>query len=115
MNFDATGESMIMIECAKYKVGQIVAHKQHHYRGVIIDIDPAYQPTGLWQLALSDHDFSYGQPWYRILVDESTQITYAPEQYIEEATNLTPIDNPNLRLFLKLNPHGVYESRFPLN
>ena len=104
-----------MSEHAKYNIGDIVSHSQHYYRGVIVDIDPCFQPSGLVQSLFLKYGVSDDEPWYRILVDRSLLITYVSEKFLEIAHDLSPIDNPKLVEFLCIEEDGSYVSRAKVN
>ena len=41
---------------AKYRLGQVVCHKKHPFRGVIFDVDPEFSNTDEWYESIpEDH------------------------------------------------------------
>ncbi|ASQ44641.1 heat shock protein HspQ [Legionella clemsonensis] len=98
-----------MNKYAKFNVGDCVIHKQQGYRAVIIDIDPFFQPSGRINPQVHKREFATRNPWYRLLVDESSQMTYVEEcLLIKDCSNQT-IDNPHIRHYLHEN-QGNYHS-----
>ena len=56
---------------ASFRLGQIVRHKEHGYRGVVYDVDPAYQGSDEWFRRNSgQRPPSKESPWYYVIVDE---------------------------------------------
>ncbi|MDP3705748.1 MAG: heat shock protein HspQ [Legionellaceae bacterium] len=64
---------------AKFNIGDVVVHQRQGYRAVIIDIDPLFQASGRYNPQANKRSFSNQNPWYRLLVDESSQETYVEE------------------------------------
>ena len=98
---------MVETANARYHPGQIVQHRQYHYRGVIFDVDP----TCLAEL----HPYSSalphperGQPWYHVLVDGSETITYVAEANLEADLHTGPVDHPLVRVLLGTYQGGRY-------
>ncbi|CEK12183.1 heat shock protein HspQ [Legionella hackeliae] len=94
---------------AKFNVGDCVIHKQQGYRAVIIDIDPFFQPSGRINPQVFKREFATRNPWYRLLVDESNQMTYVEECLLIIDLSKNIIDNPQLRNYLYEN-QGNYRS-----
>ena len=94
---------------ARFNIGDIVLHKKQGYRAVIIDIDPLFQASGRYNPQAIKRGFDERKPWYRLLVDESTQMTYVEEQLLLPDDSTRAIKNPGVDEFLKLD-HGEYQS-----
>lgn len=96
---------------AKFTVGQLVHHKLFDYRGVIVDVDPAFQGSDEWyaQMALSLPPKD--QPWYHVLVHESIHRTYVAERNLEGDHDLTPIEHPEIEDYFVNFDQGVYRVR----
>ncbi|KTD17974.1 heat shock protein HspQ [Legionella jordanis] len=98
-----------MNKSAKFNVGERVIHKQHGYRAVIIDADPYFQASGRYNPQAMKREFATRNPWYRLLVDESSQITYVEECFLKPDPSSLKINNPNLETYLH-ESHGKYHS-----
>lgn len=96
-----------MIKIAKFNIGDLVVHTRQGYRAVIVDIDPLFQASGRYNPQASKRDFSQRNPWYRLLVDSSSQTTYVEEPLLEFASEQHAIDNPNVEHYLT-KQHGYY-------
>jgi heat shock protein HspQ len=89
-----------MDKIAKFNIGDCVIHKQLGYRAVIADIDPYFQASGRYNPQACKRDFSCRNPWYRLLVDSSSQITYVEECHLICDTDNQGIDNPHIYHYL---------------
>lgn len=97
-----------MDKIAKFNVGDCVIHKQQNYRAVIIDIDPFFQASGTNNPRARSSEFANRNPWYRLLVDESSQMTYVEESLLEKDPSALAINNPQLGLYL-CEQEGAYQ------
>lgn len=98
-----------MIKQAKFNVGERVIHRQHQYRAVIIDVDPLFQASGQYNPQASKRAFAIRNPWYRLLVDESSQMTYVEECLLKADPSLRGINNPKVSYYLQEHA-GHYRS-----
>lgn len=98
-----------MSKIAKFNVGDLVIHKTSNYRAVIIDIDPLFQASGRYNPQASQREFATRNPWYRLLVDDSSQMTYVEENMLVADPHLDPINNPNIAHYL-VGQEGNYRS-----
>lgn len=101
---------------ASFRLGQIVRHKEHGYRGVVYDVDPAYQGSDDWYDRNAETAAASKQaPWYYVIVDEEDAETYVPEQNLEADETGEPVWHPELdELFLDFRD-GVYVPRQLVN
>ncbi len=98
-----------MYKVAKFNIGDLVVHKRQGYRAVVVDVDPLFQASGRYNPQASKRDFSSGSPWYRLLVDGSSQMTYVEECLLVFDTSRQSIDNPNVNHYLVIE-QGSYHS-----
>lgn len=98
-----------MDKIAKFNVGERVIHLHQGYRAVIIDIDPIFQASGKVNPQANKRDFATRNPWYRLLVDGSNQMTYVEESLLKPDPNNEAIDNPQIREYLR-EDKGHYQS-----
>ena len=73
---------------AAFQVGQIVHHRLFDYVGVVFDVDPVFQGTEEWYEQVARSRPPRDKPWYHVLVNQATHVTYVAEQ------NLEPADPP---------------------
>lgn len=96
-----------MSRMAKFNIGDLVVHKRQSYRAVVIDVDPLFQASGRYNPQASKREFSKRNPWYRLLVDGSSQITYVEECLLAFDPSNQSIDNPNIENYL-VKHQGTY-------
>ena len=100
-----------MNKMAKFNIGDVVIHARQGYRAVIIDVDPIFQASGRLNPQVMKREFAKRYPWYRLLVDESSQITYVEECFLKSDTSHQEINNPNVERYLTARD-GQYRSNF---
>ena len=62
-----------------FRAGQIVRHKQHDFRGVIVDVHPVFDGCDDWYEEAATTRPPKNKPWYHVLVDDSVHTAYAAE------------------------------------
>lgn len=98
-----------MNKLAQFNIGDLVIHKHSRYRAIIVDVDPLFQASGRYNPQASKREFAARHPWYRLLVDDSSQITYVEESMLVPDTSRLPITNPHIGFYLK-KQKGRYDS-----
>ena len=96
------------IKRSKFSVGDLIHHRLFDYRGVIVDIDAAFQLTDEWYEAVARSRPPKDEPWYHVLVHGATHTTYVAERNLKRDTNATPINHPMLRQFFSRFEDGRY-------
>ena len=98
---------------AQFRVGEVVRHRLHDYRGVVVDMDAAYsgdRPTAKSVAQKSE------QPWYLVLVDDADHADYVAEQNLEATGAATgDIRHPDLAEHFQDYADGRYRPRATLN
>lgn len=89
---------------AKFNIGDWVKHTRQGYRAVVVDVDPVFQASGRFNPQALMREFAGRNPWYRLLVDGCSQITYVEECALMREPRGGLIDNPNASLYLE--QHG---------
>jgi heat shock protein HspQ len=90
-----------MDKMARFNIGDLVIHKHSRYRAIVVDVDPLFQASGRYNPQAQHRPFAIRNPWYRLLVDDSSQMTYVEEcMLIADNSNL-PINNPHIGNYLK--------------
>lgn len=105
-NDDNQGDSVFSLE-PKFKPGQLVKHRRYHYRGVVVEFDLQCQASDDWY-ASNKTQPNRKQPWYHVLVDNSTVNTYAAETSLMADTSIEPITHPLVELFFSMFKNGHY-------
>lgn len=92
-------------------MGQLIVHKLFQYRGVIIDVDPAFQGTDEWyeQVALSRPPRN--RPWYHVLVHNAFHETYVAERNLAPDDSNEPIIHPLVDSYFDTLENNVYRRR----
>ncbi len=100
------------MRAAKFSIGQVVKHRIYPFRGVIYDVDPEFNNTEEWWLAIpEDIRPIKDQPYYHLFA-ENSEMSY--EAYVSEQNLLIdnsglPVSHPGIQLvFGELND-GKYE------
>lgn len=89
------------MKTAKFNIGDLVIHQQFAYRAVVIDVDPLFQASGRPNPQANKRPFATRNPWYRLLVDKSSQITYVEECHLIKDLQLKQIENPHVYLYFR--------------
>ena len=98
-----------MNKIAKYNIGDLVIHKRSRYRAIIIDVDPIFQASGYYNPQAPKRAFATRNPWYRLLVDNSSQMTYVEEIMLIADPSQDPISNPHIHHYF-IGHEGNYHS-----
>ena len=85
---------------ATFNIGDIVTHNKKGYQAIIVDIDPLFQASGRYNPAAMKRGFNDRKPWYRLLIDDSKQMTYVEESSLTIAPSNTQINNPLISEYL---------------
>ena len=96
---------------AQFGVGDLVHHLRFDYRGVVFDVDATFQGSEDWyeQMALSKPPKE--APWYHVLVDGATHLTYVAERNLEPDGEGGPIDHPLVAHLFGALQEGRYLQR----
>ncbi|MFT4058152.1 MAG: heat shock protein HspQ [Legionella sp.] len=98
-----------MDKVAQFNIGDLVIHKHSRYRAIVIDVDPLFQASGRYNPQAPKREFATRHPWYRLLVDDSSQMTYVEECMLIADTSKLPISNPHITMYLK-EKGGFYQN-----
>jgi heat shock protein HspQ len=92
---------------AAFEPGQLVRHRRYGYRGVVVALDPACRAPDAWYQSNSTQP-SKALPWYLVLVDHSSQSTYAAEENLVADASGEPIAHPLVDEFFERFEGGAY-------
>ncbi|MFZ1102415.1 MAG: heat shock protein HspQ [Hyphomicrobiaceae bacterium] len=105
---------MRKIRTAKYRVGEVVRHRIHAFRGVVFDVDPVFANTEEWWLAIPE-EMRPGkdQPFYHLLAEnaETEYIAYVSEQNLLPDSSRTPLRHEQIEKLFAIDPDGSYRLR----
>jgi heat shock protein HspQ len=96
------------IRCARFAVGDLVHHRLFDYRGVVVDVDPTFQGTEDWYEAMARSRPPKDRPWYHVLVNGASHMTYVAERNLQKDTTGQPISHPLLDRFFAGFEDGRY-------
>ncbi len=103
------------IRSAKFTVGNVVRHRFFPFRGVIFDIDPVFNNTEEWWLAIpAEMRPRKDQPFYHLFAEnaETTYIAYVSEQNLLPDEAGTPVKHPRVKELFAQNGQGNYRALF---
>ncbi|MEM0921952.1 MAG: heat shock protein HspQ [Pseudomonadota bacterium] len=84
---------------AKFRIGQIVKHRVHPFRGVIFDVDPEFANTEEWWESIPEEIRpSKDQPFYHLFAENETSyyVAYVSEQNLVPDHSGEPVDHPEV-------------------
>jgi heat shock protein HspQ len=102
---------------AKYRVGQVVRHRIHDFRGLIFDVDPEFNNTEeWWQSIPPEMRPRKDQPFYHLLAEnmESSYVAYVSQQNLVRDESDEPIDHPAIATMFEALEGGRYRLRSEL-
>lgn len=103
---------------AKYKLGQIVRHRKHPFRGVVFDVDPQFSNTEEWYQAIPEGSRpSKEQPFYHLLAenDQSFYVAYVSEQNLVADYSGEPVDHPDIQDMFGSFDGAAYDLHYQMN
>lgn len=111
----AMGTSMGTMREAKFSVGQVVRHRFYPFRGVVFDIDPEFDNTEEWWLAIPEDIRPHkNQPYYHLLAEnaETEYIAYVSEQNLLADETGKPLRHPQVSELFSEDENGGYKALY---
>jgi heat shock protein HspQ len=111
---DRARVAMTKTRAAKYKIGQVVRHRLFPFRGVIFDVDPVFNNTEEWWLAIPvEIRPSKDQPFYHLFAEnaETEYVAYVSEQNLLPDTSGEPIRHPQVAEVFEPDGTGTFRPR----
>ncbi|MEM1345906.1 MAG: heat shock protein HspQ [Pseudomonadota bacterium] len=84
---------------ARFRIGQIVKHRVHPFRGVIFDVDPEFANTEEWWMSIPEElRPRKDQPFYHLFAENETSyyVAYVSEQNLLPDHSGEPVDHPEV-------------------
>jgi heat shock protein HspQ len=103
---------------AKFGVGQVVRHRIYGFRGVIFDVDPVFNNTEEWWLAIpAEMRPKKDQPFYHLLAEnaETEYVAYVSEQNLLADVTGKPLRHPQIPQLFAVGEDGAYHPLFLQN
>ena len=107
---------MDKISRAKFRVGQVVRHRIHDFRGLIFDVDPVFNNTEEWWLAIpAEMRPRKDQPFYHLFAEnaETEYIAYVSEQNLLPDDSGKPLRHPQIPELFDIGDDGTYRFLHP--
>ena len=96
---------------AKFSIGQVVKHRIFPFRGVVFDVDPVFNNTEEWWLAIPEEIRpAKDQPYYHLFAEnaDSEYIAYVSEQNLLPDESEEPLRHPQINEFFAQQPfHAI--------
>ncbi len=102
------------LRIAKFGIGQVVKHRIYPFRGVIFDVDPAFNNTDEWWRSIpEDVRPAKDQPFYHLYAEnaESQYIAYVSEQNLVADDSGEPVSHPQISETFERTADGRYRFR----
>ncbi|MCG8649164.1 MAG: heat shock protein HspQ [Pirellulales bacterium] len=90
-----------------FEPGQLVRHVRYGYRGVVVQRDDACLASEQWYQGNQTQP-DRNQPWYHVLVNDSTSCTYAAAENLVADESEEPINHPLVTRFFDGMSGGKY-------
>jgi heat shock protein HspQ len=110
-----TKKALRTMRKAKFALGQIVRHRVYPFRGVVFDIDPVFNNSEDWWLAIpAEIRPVKDQPYYHLLAenDETEYIAYVSEQNLVPDISDEPLRHPQVPELFEDLKDGIFRFRF---
>jgi heat shock protein HspQ len=98
----------------KFKIGQVIRHRVHAFRGVVFDVDAEFADgRGTSESILVELRSRKDQPFYYLLAenDQNPYVAYVSEQNLMPDTSGDPVHHPQLDDLFERDENGSYRSR----
>ena len=82
---------------ASFNLGQPIKHSLYGYEGVIVDVDASFSLSDEWYQRQVFSGARKDQPWYLVLVKNSSIQTYVAESCLEELATQPRVNQSLLR------------------
>ena len=93
---------------AQFCPGEVIRHARFGYRGVIVDVDPVFGLSDQWYEDVARSRPPKDAPWYHVLVDGASHMTYVAERHLERDPEPRAIAHPLLEDFFDHFRDGRY-------
>lgn len=102
------------IRTAKFGLGAVVRHRIYPFRGVVFDVDPVFDNTEEWWLAIPEEVRPRkDQPFYHLLAEnsESEYVAYVSEQNLVPDTSGEALRHAGIAEVFERDADGGYRMR----
>lgn len=102
------------VRTARFGIGNVVRHRIYDFRGVVFDVDPVFDNTEEWWLAIAeDVRPAKDQPFYHLLAEneESEYVAYVSEQNLVPDESEIPLRHPEIDRYFIRDAEGALRPR----
>ncbi|KQP49063.1 DNA-binding protein [Methylobacterium sp. Leaf399] len=99
---------------AKFGLGAVVRHRIYPFRGVVFDVDPVFDNTEEWWLAIPEEMRPRkDQPFYHLFAEnaESEYVAYVSEQNLVHDTSGEALRHTGIAEVFERDANGGYRMR----
>ena len=99
MPIEPKGRLPVLRADAKYRIGQVVRHRFHPFRGVIFDVDPTFSNTEEWWQSIPEEVRPRkDQPFYHLFAENEScyYVAYVSEQNLLPDEAGGPVGHPDI-------------------
>lgn len=103
-----------LMRTAKFGLGAVVRHRIYPFRGIVFDIDPVFDNTEEWWLAIPEEVRPRkDQPFYHLLAEnaESEYVAYVSEQNLLADTSGEALRHTGIAEVFERGADGHYRIR----
>jgi heat shock protein HspQ len=103
-----------VMRTAKFGLGAVVRHRIYPFRGIVFDIDPVFDNTEEWWLAIPEEVRPRkDQPFYHLLAEnaESEYVAYVSEQNLVPDTSGEALRHTGIAEVFERDADGSYRMR----
>ena len=100
----------VTLKTAKFGIGAIVRHKIYPFRGIVFDVDPVFDNTEDWWLAIPEEVRPRkDQPFYHLLAENAATeyVAYVSEQNLLDDETGGPVRHPQIKELFDKTPDGT--------
>ena len=91
----------------RFAPGALVVHKRYGYHGVVVAADGSCKAPEAWCRKNKTQPDKL-QPWYHVFVHNSSTVTYAAEENLEEDRSGIEVNHPLVEKFFSRLEGGAY-------
>ncbi|GJD37245.1 Heat shock protein HspQ [Methylobacterium aerolatum] len=102
------------LKTAKFGIGAIVRHRLYPFRGIVFDVDPVFDNTEEWWLAIPEEVRPRkDQPFYHLLAEnaETEYVAYVSEQNLLPDHSGEALRHTGIQEIFERDASGTYRMR----
>ena len=100
-----------IVRSARFRIGDVVRHRIYPFRGVIFDVDPAYDNTDEWYESIPEAVRPHkDQPFYHLYAQNERTVyeAYVSEQNLLPDDSEEPLRHPEIARMFDRDERGRY-------